>query len=348
MVTCQRIDTYRGPLSCLIAGCIALVATTGPAAGAAAVKIGRMNVANVSHLPIYLALETDLFKQEGLDATFVTMTERALMTAGLAGTIDFVPLPRAGAQAALKGAPVRFVVGQSVFSPSVLMAARQITSVAALRYRTLGFGQTGQAQYNDGENILRDRFELFLGQDYQAVSIAGEMDRLAALERGEIQAGLFSLIYAAKAEARGFRRLLRTGVLLPRIEGAIWTTASYLKANRVNVHRFIRAVARAMDIIHTDGRTTIAVIQKYFKIYDEKETKALWHSVRDIYSAEIPPSLLQDLFTDTRQRIEKKGFWPRGRMPPNAEYHIARRLLTRTLNQRTYYLETIDAMAPAR
>ncbi|MDA1325058.1 MAG: ABC transporter substrate-binding protein [Proteobacteria bacterium] len=325
-----------------------MIATAGPAAGATAVKIGRTNVAKISHLPIYLALETGLFKQEGLDVTFVTMTERALVTAGLSGAIDFIPLPRAGAQAALKGAPVRFVVGQSLFSPSVLMATRHITSVAELRYRTLGFGQRGQAQYNDGENILRDRFDLFLGKDYQAVAIAGEIDRLAALERGEIQAGLFSFSYGAIAQARGFRRLLRTGTLLPRIEGAIWTTAAYLKTNRDIVRRFIRAVARATDIIHTDGRTTIAVIQKYFRMYDEEETKALWHSVRDIYFADIPASLLQDLFTGTRHRIEQKGSWPRGRKPPNAEYYIARRLLTRTLNQRTSALETIDAMAPTR
>jgi len=348
MVTGQRIDTYRGPLSWLIAGCIAMIALAGPAAGATAVKIGRTNAAKISHLPIYLALETGLFKQEGLDVTFVTMTERALVTAGLSGTIDFVPLPRAGARAALKGAAVRFVAGQSLFSPSVLMAARRITSVAALRYQALGFGQIGQAQYHDGENILRDRFGLILGKDYQAVAIAGEIDRLAALERGDIQAGLFSLTYAAKAEARGFRRLLRTGILLPRIEGAVWTRASYVKTNRDTVRRFIRAVARATDIIHTDGRTTIAVIQRYLGIYDEEETKALWHSVRDIYSADIPASLLRDLFTGTRRRIERKGYWPPGRMPPNAEYYIARRLLTRTLHQRTHALETIDAMAPAR
>ena len=228
------------------------------------------------------------------------------------------------------------------------MAARRITSVAALRYQALGFGQIGQAQYHDGENILRDRFGLILGKDYQAVAIAGEIDRLAALERGDIQAGLFSLTYAAKAEARGFRRLLRTGILLPRIEGAVWTRASYVKTNRDTVRRFIRAVARATDIIHTDGRTTIAVIQRYLGIYDEEETKALWHSVRDIYSADIPASLLRDLFTGTRRRIERKGYWPPGRMPPNAEYYIARRLLTRTLHQRTHALETIDAMAPAR
>ena len=348
MVKRQRTNLFRGTLGSLIAGSIALMTAAGPAVGATSIKIGRTNVANVSHLPIYLAMETGLFEQEGLDARFVAMTESALVTAGLAGLIDFVPLPRAGAQAALKGAAVRFVVGQSLFSPSALIAARQITSVAQLKYRILGFGQMGQASYHDGEIILRDRFNLVLGEDYRAIAIPGERNRLAALEKGDIQAGLFSLVYAAKAEARGFKRLLRTGKFLPRVKGAVWTRKNYLKANRDTVRRFIRAVAKATDIIHTDGKTTVAVIQKYLGIYHPEETKALWLSVRDTFTADIPAPLLKNLFADRLRRLQQKGLWPRDRKSPNPEYFIARGLLSKTLNQMAHAFETIDVTNRAR
>jgi hypothetical protein len=120
----------------------------------------------------------------------------------------------------------RFVVGQSLFSPSVLMVPRQVTSVAQLRGQSLGFGQRGQASYQDGKTILRDRFTLLLGEDNQAISIPSEKDRFTALEKGYIQAGLFSFSYVAKPVARGFRRLLRTGLFLPRVKGTVWATAS--------------------------------------------------------------------------------------------------------------------------
>lgn len=345
----QPTDLFRGTVRGLIAGAVALMTATGPALGATSIKIGRTTVGNVSHLPIYLAMETGLFEQEGLSAVFVAMPERALVTAGLAGSIDFVPLAGAGAQAALKGAAVRFVVGQSLFSASSLVAQRQVTSVAQMKGRILGFGQLGHANYDDGEIILRDRFDLVLGQDYRAIAMPAERERFAALERGDIQAGLFSPLYAARAEARGFRRLLRTGTFMPRLMGAVWTRASYLGTNRDTVRRFIRAVARATDIIHTDGKTTVGVIEKYLGINQRAETKALWLSVRDNFSAAVPAPLLKNLFTERHRRLRHKGIWPRGKKPPSPEHYIARGLLTETLNHTGYAFETSsDAVVRTR
>ena len=36
------------------------------------------------------------------------------MTAGLSGNVDFIPIPSGGAQAVLKGAALRYIVGQSL------------------------------------------------------------------------------------------------------------------------------------------------------------------------------------------------------------------------------------------
>jgi ABC-type nitrate/sulfonate/bicarbonate transport system substrate-binding protein len=348
----QRAGLFRVGTHSLIAGSVALMTALMPAMGstqaATAIKIGRTSTGTLTHLPIYVAMETGLFKQEGLDATFVSMTERALVTAGLAGRINFVPMPDAGIKAALKGAPVRFVVGQALFPPLALVAARNIGSLEQLRDQTLGFGQLGQDSYHDGEIVLRESFGFALGADYQAIAMPSEDNRLAALESGEIQAGLFSLPYAAKAEARGFKRLLRTGIFLPRLNGAVWTTAKFANNNRYTVRRFIRAIARATDIIHMDGKTTIAVIRKYLRVYDRRETKALWHSVRDIFSADIPALQLKELFQEHQIRIKQKGRWPRGKRLPNTEYFVTRDLLTRTLYQRQYKLQALGTLPRAR
>ena len=342
MAVRQHFSSFGRMVRNLVAGSVALMATGGASLGDTAITVGRTNVGNIAHLPIYVAMETGLFKQEGLDARFVSLTERALVTAGLGGNVNFIPLPGAGAQAALKGAAVRFVVGQSLFSPSVLVASREIGSAAQLRNRSLGFGQRGQASYHDGENVLGDKFNLYPDEDYQAIAIPSERDRLAALENGEIQAGLFSPIFAAKAEARGFRRLIKTGVFLPRLQGTIWTNARFLKLNPDVVYRFTRAIAKATDVIHTDGKTTIAVIRKNLGLFEKVKTKALWHTVKDNYSADIPVPLLKNLFTNRHQRIDQKGLWPRGKPIPNAEYFVARGLLTRTLNQMVHAMETMN------
>jgi len=107
-------------------------------------KIGRTTIPNISHLPIYIAMETGLFRQEGPDARFVALPPVALATVGLSGTIDFVPLPNSGAKTTPKGFAIPFVVGQSLFSGSVSMVLRQVTSVAQLRGQSLGFEHRGQ------------------------------------------------------------------------------------------------------------------------------------------------------------------------------------------------------------
>ena len=68
-------------------------------------------------------MDKGFYKAEGLDASFVTLTGRALVTAGLSGSVDFIPIPSGGAQAALSGAEIRYVVGQSLKS-QWLIAAR--------------------------------------------------------------------------------------------------------------------------------------------------------------------------------------------------------------------------------
>ena len=338
----QNTDLFRGMTGNLIAGCFALLAATGPALCATAIKIGRTTIPNISHLPIYVDMETGLFGRKGSMPNLSPCRQEPWRPSGWAGNDRFCSTTRFWRQ----GYPERgrnfFVVGQSLFSPSVLMVPRQITSVAQLRGQSLGFGQRGQASYQDGETILRDRFTLLLGEDNQAFSIPAEKDRFTALEKGHIQAGLFSFTYAAKAEARGFRRLLRTGTFLPRVKGAVWTTASYLKTDRDTIRRFIRAIARASDIIHMDGKTTVAIIQKYFGLYETEETKTLWLSVRDIYTADIPAPLLGNLFADRLRRLRQDRRWPRGKKPPDPEYYMAHRLLSRTLYQMIYALETID------
>ena len=84
------------------------------------------------------------------------------------------------------------------------------------------------------------------------------------------------------------------------------------------------------------------IIQKYLELYETEESKALWLSVRDIYTAYIPAPLLGNLFADRPRRLQQDRRWPRIKKPPDPEYYMARRLLSRTLYQMMYALETID------
>ena len=47
-------------------------------------------------------MEKGFFKREGLDARYVALSGKALVTAGIGGAVDFVPIPGGGSQATLK------------------------------------------------------------------------------------------------------------------------------------------------------------------------------------------------------------------------------------------------------
>ena len=78
------------------------------------------------------------------------MTGEALVTAALSGSVDFVPIPSGGAQAALSGAEIRYVVGQSLKSQWLIATRPDITKPEDLKGKTIGYGRAGSADYDEG------------------------------------------------------------------------------------------------------------------------------------------------------------------------------------------------------
>ena len=69
------------------------------------ISVGRTTSASGFHIPSYIAMEQGIFKKYGLDAKYRSMSGKALLNAGIAKQIDFVPIPGGGSQAALRARP---------------------------------------------------------------------------------------------------------------------------------------------------------------------------------------------------------------------------------------------------
>ena len=171
----------RPLLPCLI------VAATLLATGAQAqtkITVGKIVGGSGFHIPSYVAMDQGFFKAEGLDASFVTLQGRALVTAGLSGSVDFIPIPSGGAQAALSGAEIRYVVGESLKSHWVIAARPDITRPEDLRGKTIGYGRAGSADYDEGQAVMLRAFKMEVGKDYKVISFPGEAERIAAMALG--------------------------------------------------------------------------------------------------------------------------------------------------------------------
>lgn len=161
---------------------VAIVALTATISAAQATKItvGRTASGSGFHIPSYVAMDKGFFKREGLDAKFVTMSGKALINAGIAKQIDFVPIPGGGSVAILRGVPIIYLVGQSYISQWTITTPKSIRRVEDLKGKTLGLGRPGSADYDEVEIVLGQYFGMEVGRDYKVISFRGEAERTAA------------------------------------------------------------------------------------------------------------------------------------------------------------------------
>ena len=318
---------------------VAIFSSVSASYAQTAIKVGRTTGGSGFHIPSYVAMEKGFFKREGLDATYVAMTGKALVTAGMSGAIDFVPIPGGGSQAILKGAPLRYVVGESLISQWAIVVDPKIKKVEDLKGKTIGYGRPGGADYDEGEITLGQFFNMEVGRDYNVISFQGEPERLAGLISGSIQGGLMSFPWAAKAAVEGFKILIKTGEYLPRVGGTFWATKKFVANNRATVKKFIKAIAKAEQYLDTNKAGSVEVIQKYFGIKSKKQAGYIWDTVHDQYGPDIPAGLLKKLFEGRVKRMQKKGLWPKDKAVPNPEQFVERKLLNESLREIGYYLQ---------
>ncbi|NQV55211.1 MAG: ABC transporter substrate-binding protein [Rhodospirillales bacterium] len=322
-----------------LAAIVAVFAVIGAASAQTKIKVGRTLSGSGFHVPVYIAFAKGFFKKEGLDAEAISMTGKALVTAGISGNIDFLPVPGGGSQASLMGADLKYVVGESLISQWAIVADSKIKSVKDLKGKTLGYGRAGAADYDEGEIVLSRFFNMNVGRDYKVISFQSESDRVAGLINGDVAAALMSFPTAARAQAAGFNMLLKTGQYLPRVGGSIWTRASFVKEHPETVKKFIRAIAGSIEYLRTNKEGSVEVIMEEFGIKDKNQAGIVWQEIHDQYTPDLPADLFKKLFVGRQKRMVKRGLWPKGKPMPDVNKFIARELLDETLREMGYFLQ---------
>ena len=288
------------------------------------------------HIPTYVAMDKGFFKQEGLDATWVKLNGKAMVTAGLAGEVDFVPIPSGGALAALKGAQLSYVVGQSLGSQWVIVTPKSISKPEDLKGKTFAYGRAGGADYDEGATVFARAFHMNAGKDYKVISFQAEPERIAALINGDVQAALLTAPAAAKAVKAGFKVLLTTSDYIPRLGGPIWTLKSYADKNPDTVKRFDEAIAKAIMYIRTEKAGTVQVFKDYLGIDDPQEAALLWDQLHNTYDADLPKDLFREIFESRRIDLIAAGQWPKDKPLPDPEGFIKRQILETALKDAHY------------
>ena len=326
----------RFRLLSIVAGSFALLGLCVPSIAQTKVTVGAVVGYTSLHLPTYVAMEKGFFKKEGLDAKMVVLAPTALKVAGLAGQVDFIPIPTPAALAALHGAAVSFLVGESLSSQWEIISAKSIAKPEDLKGKTVAYGEPGGAAYDEGARALSEAFHMEPGRDYKVISFQGQPAQLAALIKGDVQAALLTTAEAVKAQKSGFKVLVNTSTYLPRLGGEIWTMKSFVDAHPDAVKAFDRAIAEAIMYIRNNKEGMRPIIAKYLAIDDPEEQSLLWDSIHDGYEATMPEKLFRDIFEARRREMIKMGQWDKDKPLPDPEQFVARKLLDDALKEAHY------------
>jgi ABC-type nitrate/sulfonate/bicarbonate transport system substrate-binding protein len=307
------------------------------------VRVGKAIGGSGFHIPSYLAMDKGFYQAEGLDAHFVVLQARALVTAGLSGNVDFIPIPSGGAQAALSGAAITYVVGESLKSQWTIVVPKSIDKVESLKGKTLGYGRPGSADYDEGTLVLQRFFHMEAGRDYKIISFQGEADRVGALINGDIQGALISVPHAARAVAAGMKVLLRTGDYVARAGGTFWAPKEYVDRNPETVKKFIRAIAKAVMYFRDNKAGSLPTLKEHLGIDNEQEAGLVWDELHNAFGAELPEDLFREILESRRETMIAARQWPADKPLPDPEQFVARKLLDSTLQEMGYIPTKVDA-----
>jgi ABC-type nitrate/sulfonate/bicarbonate transport system substrate-binding protein len=325
------------------AGYLLVLSVAGAGAETNTLRVGKVIAGNGFHIPSYVAMDQGFYKAEGLDAQFVVLQGRPLVTAALSGNVDVVPIPSGGAQAALSGAAITYIVGESLKSQWTIVVAPSINKVEDLKGKAVGYGRTGGADYDEGAAVLQRFFHMEVGKDYKVISFQSEPDRIAALINGDIQGALLSVPHAAKAVAAGMKVVLRTGDYIQRAGGTFWSKKEFVNQNPQTTKKFIRAIARAVMYFRDNKAGSIPTLRNHLGIDNDREAGLIWDELHDAFGAEIPPALFREVLESRRETMIAARQWPPDKPLPDPEQFVARKLLESTLDEMGYVPTRLEA-----
>jgi ABC-type nitrate/sulfonate/bicarbonate transport system substrate-binding protein len=248
-----------------------LILTFGISQGLA--QGAKMNVGQAGVNPgaglFVIADKENLYKKHGLDVSIVKTNTTAAVQAMLGGSMQMATGAGAAAfvTATLEGAPPFVLVGSwvNVF-PYKIMAQKDIKKIADLKGKT---GHVGAPFGTIPDTALRfalNRLKIDPEKDVKLIqhSSADPASILAAMEKGDVQFGIFAPPFDLIAEKRGYEMLLALPALgIPWQQNGELLPRSYLKTNRDNVVRFMRATTEAMRFFFEQKEKTINYMAPY-------------------------------------------------------------------------------------
>lgn len=243
--------------------------------------------------PVWCAKEAGIFADEGLDAEVLLVRGSGRVAdALLKDEIQFANVAAPMVVAAnVKGGDLVYLTGGVNWLIQSIVARAAIGSPAELRGRVFGMSTSGGVDDFLVAYLLQPH-GIVAATDLRHRPIENQPDAIAKMDRGEIDAALFSPPYCFEAAKHGHRALIDAGE--QRIDyqlGGIIARRSYVEQNPEAVRRVVRAYLRGIHRYQTDRTLALAVFRKYSLIENDEVARQCYETAKRYFQQRPYPSM---------------------------------------------------------
>jgi ABC-type nitrate/sulfonate/bicarbonate transport system substrate-binding protein len=240
-----------------------------PVRAADKVRISIPGLASI-FMTFPLAHKLGFFKEEGIEDEIIRVSAAggASRATIASGEIDYAIGIASMVRAALTGLPVKVVACHVPVPVNVLVAQRNIKSVADLKGKTIGILNPGSPPDFMTRMIVR-HFGLDPEKEIKLLSVGPPEARFAALNQGIVHATLLSPPFDFEAKKLGFNVIAITREIISFPETGLVTGVKKIQEKSDEVKRVIRAGLKANRYIRGNRDGTIQFMMEWLKINRE-------------------------------------------------------------------------------
>ena len=229
----------------------------------------------------WIAQEAGLFKKYDLDFRLVFIPSSPVATAAtLNGDAEIGVTGAVGnVRAYVQGfTDLVFIAGMKNILTHSVLGKQEIKRPEDLKGKKVGVGRFGGNTHYFVIQALK-RLGMDATKDIQTIQTGGGPETLAALVSGSIDAAGLVAPGDSAAVARGFRYVINGPEMrIPYGATQVVTLRSVINKRGAVIGRFMRTMAEASKIIHTDKPFVYKVLGKYLRITDTKVLDAAYQS----------------------------------------------------------------------
>ncbi len=219
----------------------------------------------------WIAQEAGLFKKHDLDFQLVFISSSGMVTAAMLGGDAQMTLTGGvgNVRGYVQGATdLVFVGGVKNVMTQTIVAGGAIKRPEDLKGKRIGVNRFGgNSHYFTIEALRRSNMEP--GRDFSFIQTGGDPEALVALIGGGIDAATLTAPTDSQAIAQGYRYVIYGADLKIPHAAAVFVTRRSVIAKRSQViGQFMRAMAEAAKILHTDKEFVFKVFAKQLRLTD--------------------------------------------------------------------------------